>query len=209
MEEDRSRQEYLHELVSSYLFKDILAFEGLRKSKKIIDLLMLLAHQIGREVSHNELAGQLSISKNTIEKYLDLLEKTFVLVNIRGFNRNLRKEVTKTSKYYFYDTGIRNALINNYNPLTLRNDGGILWENYLIMERIKKQHYQQIWSHNYFWRTYDQKEIDWVEDREGALYGYEFKWGQSVAKVPKLWLDTYPEAFFQCINQENYLDFIT
>ena len=131
-----------------------------------------------------------------------------MLVNIRGFSRNLRKEVTKTSRYYFYDNGVRNALINNFNPLGRRDDVGALWENYLVMERLKKQQYKHIWSHNFFWRTYDQKELDWVEVREGALFGYEFKWSQTVVKAPKLWLETYPEASFECINQNNYLQFI-
>ena len=149
----------------------------------MIDLLILLAHQVGKEVSHHELATPLSMSKNSVEKYLDLLEQVFVLVNLRGFSRNLRKEVTKTSKYFFYDNGIRNALINHYNPLPLRDDVGILWENYLVMERIKKQHVKQILSHNYFWRTYDQKEIDWIEEREGSLYGFEFKWEKPLSKL--------------------------
>lgn len=209
LQNNNQRQEYLHDLASSYLLKDILAFEGIQKSKKILDLLILIAFQIGNEVSHNELATQLSMSKITIEKYLDLLEKTFVITNIRGFSRNLRKEVTKTSKYYFYDVGMRNALINNFNPLTRRGDVGQLWENYLVMERIKKQQYKQIWSHNFFWRTYDQKELDWVEDREGHLFGYEFKWGQNVSNPPNLWLETYPQASFECINRENYLPFIS
>ncbi|HNA62076.1 MAG TPA: ATP-binding protein [Rhabdochlamydiaceae bacterium] len=207
--DDALRQEYLHDLVSSYLIKDILAFEGIQKSKKLIDLLILLAFQIGKEVSHSELATQLSISKTTIDKYLDLLEQVFVIFNVRGFSRNLRKEVTKSSRYYFYDTGIRNALINNFNRLHRRDDVGALWENYLASERIKKQHYQRLWSHNFFWRTYDQKEIDWVEEREGKLFGYDFKWGDVKAKPPKLWQSTYPEASFQCINAKNYLDFIT
>lgn len=205
---DALKTDYLHELVSSYLIKDILAFEGIQKSKKIIDLLILLAFQIGKEVSHTELGTQLQLSRATIEKYLDLLEQTFVLVNIRGFSRNLRKEITKTSRYYFCDLGIRNALINNFNALSRRSDVGELWENYLVMERIKKQEYQRIRSNNYFWRTYDQKEIDWVEEREGKLFGYEFKW-DSVAKAPKLWLETYAEASFESINQSNYLPFIT
>lgn len=204
-----SKQEYLHELVSSYLIKDILAFEGVQKSKKMLDLLILLAFQIGKEVSNSELGSQLSMSKNTVERYLDLLEKAFVLVNVRGFSRNLRKEVTKTSRYYFYDNGIRNALINNFNFISRRNDIGILWENYLVMERIKKQSYSSIWSNNYFWRTYDQKEIDWVEERGGELHGYEFKWKKDITKPPKLWLETYKNANFMCINQENYLKFIT
>lgn len=206
---DKTKQEYLHELVSSYLLKDILAFEGIRKSKKIFDLLTLLTFQIGKEVSHQELATQLSMSKGTVEKYLDLLEQVFVLINIRGFSRNLRKEVTKTSRYYFFDTGIRNAIINNFNPLHLRDDTGSLWENYLVMERLKKQQYERIVSNNYFWRTYDQKELDWVEEREGRLWGYEFKWGKEVQKSPKLWLETYPNSSYECITQENYLKFIS
>jgi len=205
----KEKEEYLHELVSSYLIKDILAFEGIQKSKKMMDLLILLAFQVGKEVSHNELGSQLSMSKTTIEKYLDLLEKVFVLVNVRGFSRNLRKEVTKTSRYYFYDNGIRNALINNFNPLNRRNDVGELWENYLVMERIKKQKYTSLWSNNYFWRTYDQKELDWVEEREGELFGYEFKWKKEKAHAPKLWKETYKNASFETISQNNYLKFIT
>lgn len=205
---DLDKQEYLHELVSSYLLKDILAFEGVKKSKKLIDLLILLAFQIGKEVSHSELGIQLSMSKATVEKYLDLLEQVFVLVNIRGFSRNLRKEVTKTSRYYFCDIGIRNMLINNFNPIKRRDDIGLIWENYLVMERIKKQQYKRIWSNNFFWRTYDQKELDWIEEREGKLFGYEFKWADTVVKAPKLWLETYPDALFECINQDNYLKFI-
>ena len=203
------RQEYLHELISSYLLKDILAFEGIQKSKKLMDLLILLAFQIGKEVSHNELASRLAVTKKIVEKYLDLLEKVFVLINIRGFSRNLRKEITKTSRYYFYDNGIRNALINNFNELTRRNDNGQLWENYLVVERLKKQQYEKLWSNNYFWRTYDQKEIDWVEERQNRLFGYEFKYNQSIVKAPKLWKETYPEASFECINQKNYLNFIS
>jgi len=209
LEDADAKKEYLRELVSSYLLKDILALEGIKKAKKILDLLILLAFQVGKEVSHNELATNLSMSKTTVEKYLDLLEKTFVIINIRGFSRNLRSEVTKTSRYYFCDNGIRNALINNFNTLNLRNDIGMLWENYLVIEKIKKQHYLRQWSNNYFWRTYDQKEIDFVEERDGKLFGYEFKWGKKKVKAPKLWLETYQEATFECINQDNYFDFIT
>lgn len=205
---EEAKIEYLHELVSSYLIKDILAFEGIQKSKKIIDLLVLLSFQIGKEVSHTELAAQLQLSRSTIDKYLDLLEQTFVLINIRGFSRNLRKEITKTSRYYFCDLGIRNSLINNFNSLNRRSDRGELWENYLVMERIKKQEYQRIRANNYFWRTYDQKEVDWVEEREGKLFGYEFKW-DVIATPPKLWLETYPEALFEGVSKTNYLSFIT
>lgn len=207
---DKERGEYLRELVNAYLFKDILQFEGIHKSKKIIQLLQLLAFQLGKEVSYSKLATQLGINKATVEKYLDLLEQVFVLVNVRGFSRNLRKEITKTSRYYFVDLGIRNALINNFNPLALRDDVGGLWENYLVMERIKKQEYLQIPSNNYFWRTYDQKELDWVEEREGILHGYEFKWKKnSPTKPPKLWEETYKNATYELINQANYLPFIS
>lgn len=206
---DQERRDYLHDLISSYLLKDILAFEGIQKSKKLLDLLILLSFQIGKEVSHQELATQLVMSRGTVEKYLDLLEQVFVLINIRGFSRNLRKEVTKTSRYYFTDNGVRNALINNFNRMDRRGDKGELWENYLVTERLKKQAYTRLWSHNFFWRTYDQKELDWVEEREGKLFGYEFKAGMGQTKAPKLWLETYPEASFECVNPDNYLSFIT
>ncbi|MCP5510069.1 MAG: ATP-binding protein [Chlamydiales bacterium] len=208
MSSDQFKHEYLNELISSYLIKDILSLDEVRKSKKLIDLLVLLAFQIGKEVSHSELATQLSISKALVDKYLDLLEQVFVLVNIRGFSRNLRKEVTKTSRYYFCDNGIRNALINNFNPLSRRDDIGALWENYLVMERLKRQEYTNLLSRNYFWRTYDQKEIDWIEERSGKLFAYEFKSGKKIAQAPKIWTETYPDSTFECINCDNYLDFI-
>ena len=206
---EEEKKTYLFELVSSYLLKDILIFEEVKKSKKMIDLLILLAFQIGKEVSINELASNLGINKATVDRYLDLLEKVFIIVNVRGFSRNLRNEVTKTSRYYFYDNGIRNALINNFNGLSFRNDIGLLWENYLVSERLKKQEYNNIFSHNYFWRTYDQKEIDWVEDREGKLFAYEFKWNDKIVTCPKLFTLTYPDSEFICINTHNYLSFIT
>ena len=209
-ESSESKKEDLKELVSSYLYKDILEHEGIRHRKKIVDLLRLLAFQIGNEVSKSELATQLGIGTKTVAKYLDLLEKSFVLVNIRGFSRNLRKEVTKTSRYYFYDNGVRNALIENFNDLNIRNDVGELWENYIVMERIKKQEYKNIYASNYFWRTYDQKEIDWVEERSGKLYGYEIKWSENKEpKPPKDWVETYENSEYQVVNQENYLNFIT
>jgi predicted AAA+ superfamily ATPase len=209
LESDEERKAYLFELVSSYLLKDILMFEGVKKSKKMIDLLILIAFQIGKEVSLSELATNLGINKATVERYLDLLEKVFVIVNIRGYSRNLRSEVTKTSRYYFCDNGIRNALINNFNLLCYRNDVGQLWENYLVIERLKKQEYNNIHSNNYFWRTYDQKEIDWIEERDGKLYAYEFKWNEKVVKCPTLFKNTYSDSDFECINLNNYLEFIT
>ena len=205
---DEMKMEYLHELVSSYLIKDILAFEGIQKSKKIIDLLILLSFQIGKEVSHTELGNQLQLSRVTVEKYLDLLEQTFVLINIRGFSRNLRKEMTKKAKYYFYDNGIRNALVANFNTLTMRNDTGQLWENFLMMERIKKQSYEQYSVNRYFWRTWDQKEIDLIEDHDGNLSAFEFKWTKQAVSAPKDWVKNYADAQFSVIDRDNYLEYI-
>ena len=204
----QKQQEYLSELVDAYLFKDILDMEDVRNPKKIRDLLTLLAFQIGKEVSLTELGRSLNMHQNTVYRYLDLLEKSFVIINVRGFSRNLRKEVTKTSRYYFYDNGARNALINNFNSLSMRDDIGMLWENYLVMERIKKQSYSGLISNNYFWRTYDQKEIDWVEERGGKLFGYEFSWKDKKAKPPADWLKYYPSAEYSPINKDNFLDFI-
>lgn len=202
--------EYLANLVDSYLYKDILELEELRNAEKLISLLRLLAFQIGSEVSLNELANNLDISKQTVDRYLDLLQKAFVLVKVGGFSRNLRKEVSKTSRYYFYDLGVRNAIIRNHNPLKLRNDVGQLWENFLLIERIKKLSYSKTYSNRYFWRTYDQKEIDYVEEREGKLYGYEFKFAVNKdPKAPQDWLGTYKNASYQVINRQNYFDFIT
>lgn len=203
-----NRERYLKEIVSSYLYKDILELDGLKHSDKITRILQLLAFQIGKEVSLSELGTQLGMSKNTVDRYLDLLEKTFVIYKLSGFSRNLRKEISKSSRFYFYDNGIRNALINNFNSLNLRDDIGELWENYIITERIKKQEYKELRSNNYFWRTYDQKEIDWVEEREGKLYGYEIKWKRAKTKPPSDWLNTYKEAFFEVVDKDNYLEFI-
>lgn len=204
----KEKREYLEDLVSDYLFRDILELENIKNSKKLRDLLSLLAFQIGKEVSLNELGNSLDLHKNTVARYLDLLEKSFIIINIRGFSRNLRKEIYKSSRWYFWDNGIRNALINNFNPLNLRDDVGELWENYLIIERLKKQEYKNLYSNNYFWRTWDKKEIDWVEEREGKLYGYEIKWGKTKIKPPTDWLKTYPNARFQTLTKENYLSFI-
>lgn len=203
-----AKQEYLRELADAYLFRDILEMENLKSPRKLRDLLTLLAFQIGREVSLTELAQSLELNRKTVECYLDLLEKSFVIINIRGFSRNLRKEVSKTSRYYFYDNGIRNAIINNFNVLSLRDDVGMLWENYLVMERLKRQSYHGEQANNYFWRTYDQKEIDWVEERGGKLFGYEITWSDKKPKAPPDWLRTYPGASYTLINQDNFLEFI-
>jgi uncharacterized protein len=206
--DNRRREDYLRELIQSYLFKDILALEGIRYANKLVRLLQLLAFQIGKQVSFAELGKQLSMSKNTVERYLDLLEKVFVIYRLSGFSRNLRKEITKSQRYFFYDTGIRNALIGNFNPLAVRNDLGELWENYIITERMKRQEYLRKVTNSYFWRTYDKKEIDLVEERQGRLFGYEVKWKKERVKIPQDWTSGYPDAAFEVIHRENYLKFI-
>jgi predicted AAA+ superfamily ATPase len=206
--DNRRREDYLRELIQSYLFKDILALEGIRYANKLVRLLQLLAFQIGKQVSFAELGKQLSMSKNTVERYLDLLEKVFVIYRLSGFSRNLRKEITKSQRYFFYDTGVRNALIGNFNPLAVRNDLGELWENYIITERMKRQEYLRKVTNSYFWRTYDKKEIDLVEEREGRLFGYEVKWKKERVKIPQDWTSGYPDAAFEVIHRENYLKFI-
>ena len=206
----QDKAEALHELCDAYLFKDILAFERLRNADKIHRLLSLLVYQVGKEVSVTELGTNLGLNRLTVERYLDLLEKTFVIFRMPGFSRNLRSEVTKTSRYYFRDNGIMNTVINNFNPLSLRsgNDVGALWENFMVSERMKKQEYQRIRSNNYFWRTYERQEIDLVEEHDGQLFGYEIKYSKPSATAPSLWRENYPGAAFQVISRKNFLDFI-
>ena len=200
--------DYLNEMISSYLLKDILVYEHIKNSQKIFNLLRLVAFQIGGEVSLQELGKQLGISKNTVEKYLDLLNKVFILHKVEGFSRNLRKEITKNSRWYFLDNGIRNAVIANFNPVHARNDIGSLWENYMISERLKYQSYKRISSNNYFWRTYEQQEIDWVEERDGSLFGYEFKWKEDKVKIPTQWKSAYSGASFELINVNNFNEWL-
>jgi len=201
----------LVQIRDSYLYKDIFALDQIQKPEKIEKLLKLIAFQIGSEVSLNELGQTLEMSKNTVARYLDLLEKTFVLYRLDPYFINSRKAVSRKSKYYFLDLGIRNTVIGNHNSLDTRNDVGQLWENFLVVERLKRQAYQgATYGNNYFWRTNDQKEVDWVEMRDGKLFGYEFKWGVSKkSKNEKSWLNSYPtEALFKQVNRDNYLDFI-
>lgn len=181
---EEEKTDYLNELINNYLYKDILIFGNVRKPKKIIDLLSLLALQIGNEVAVSELSASLSLAKPIVEKYLDILEKMFIIINLRGFSRNLRKEISKTSKYYFLDLGIRNALIRNFNPLNLRADTGSLFENFCLVERQKILRNHNKYANFFFWRTYDQKEIDLIEEREGILRGFEFKWSDKRERVP-------------------------
>lgn len=207
--DNEEKIDYLEGIVSSYLLKDILAYEGIKKADKIIDLLRLIAFQIGNEVSLDELAINLKgISRNTIESYLDLLSKVFIIYPVKGFSRNLRKEISKSNRWYFYDNGIRNALIRNYNPLNLRNDQGQLWENYLMAERMKVNAYLKRRVNTYFWRTYDQQEIDLIEESGIDLSAFEFKWKMNKVKIPAAWKNNYPSATFGVIHNENYLNFV-
>lgn len=202
---NKARIEAVSEIANSYLIKDILAFERVRNSGKIWDLLKLLAFQVGSEVSHNELSRSLGVDVKTVQRYIDLLEKSFVLYRLGGFSRNLRKEVTQKAKYFFLDNGIRNAIIAQFNPLDQRDDVGQLWENFMTIERIKYLTYASEVANLYFWRTYSQQEIDLVEERGKQLDGYEFKWSPKKAvKAPQEWINNYPGASFTVVTRENY-----
>lgn len=205
------REQLLSNLVGSSLYRDILELDGIRRSDKIINLLRLLAFQIGFEVSIAELATSLAIHRQTIEKYLDLLEKSFVIFRVDGFSRNLRKEITKNSRYYFYDNGVRNSLIQNFNPPALRQDIDQLWENFLVVERRKANQFSDRSVNSYFWRTYDQKEIDCIEEFSGQVYGYEFKWNSGVIRktVSNEFSLAYPDSKLLLINKTNFEEFIT
>jgi uncharacterized protein len=207
----KERDRMLGELVGSYLYRDILELDEVKRADKIVDLLRLIAFQIGNEVSLAELAGNLALNRETVEKYLDLLEKVFVIFRVGGFSRNLRKEVVKNHRYYFYDNGVRNALIQNVNGLKLRNDVGQLWENYLVSERMKRNHYHSHRVNSYFWRTYDQKEIDLIEEAGGKLHGFEFKWSSESKmnkSTAKAFSETYPNSTIEIINPQNFQYFI-
>lgn len=207
--DNNEKIEYLTDLINSYLLKDILVLDRIKNSSKLVNIIRLLAFQIGHEVSVNELAKNVGLNKLTVERYLDLLTKVFVIYRVEGYSRNLRKEISKSPRYYFWDNGIRNMLIANFNDLSLRNDVGQLWENYIISERIKLQQYQGWPSNNYFWRTYDQQEIDWIEERDGGLFAYEMKYKKNQTKIPGAWAKNYSNAKFTLINPDNYLKFIT
>ncbi len=205
----RARIEVLTEIANAYLLKDILAFDRVKNSRVLLDLLKLLAFQIGSEVALNELATQLGVDVKTVKRYLDLLEKTFVIYRLNGFSRNLRQEVANKSKYYFLDNGIRNALIAQFNGLDQRNDQGALWENFMVAERLKYRTYHALYANVYFWRTYQQQEIDLIEEHGGKLHGYEFKWSPKKAiQPPAKWVETYQDSEFKVIHPDNYLDFV-
>ncbi len=208
LESNEDKMEYLKDMVNSYLLKDILAIEGIRNSGKMRELLRLIAFQTGNEVSYEELGKQLSMSKNTVEKYLDLLSKVFIIYRLGAFSRNLRKEVTKAGKWYFYDNGIRNALISNFNPLVLRQDVGQLWESYLISERMKNKYFNIESVEYYFWRTYDGQEIDLIEESGNQITAIEIKYSERNVKIPKAFSETYHEASFKQVHKENYLQWL-
>ena len=207
-ETPNEKAEYLKNLVNSYLLKDILHFENIQNSAKIYDLLRLIAYQVGSEVSLDQLGKKLGISKNTVERYLDLLTKVQILFKLSGFSSNLRKEVTKSSKWYFFDNGIRNAIINDFRMVPVRQDMGLLWENYCIYERIKANNNAQTGSEYFFWRTYDQQEIDLIEKRDQTINAFEFKYGDAKKKAPAFFVKNYADAGFSVINRDNYLDFV-
>lgn len=206
---EEDKKNLLMELSSSYLYKDLLEYSGIRNPKIINDLLKALAFQLGNEVSYNELAQLLQIDRATVEKYIDLLEKSFVIFKLQALNNNQRNEIKNSRKIYFYDNGIRNAIIQNFNPIGLRNDISALWENFVISERIKKNKYQKIYAFQYFWRNYYRQEIDYVEDNNGTYDAFEFKWNEKrKAKYPKAYQKLYPESSFQLITKANFEEFV-
>ncbi|MDO8482486.1 MAG: ATP-binding protein [bacterium] len=206
---DSDKEDYLYEYLNNYLYKDILTFGQIKKPAKVMDLLVLLALQIGKEVSIAELAQNLALNQKTVGNYLDVLEKMFIIFNLRGFSRNLRKEIAKTSKYYFYDVGLRNAVIRNFNHLNLRQDTEELFENWFISEKIKLAANTRQPANFYFWRTYDQKEIDLIEERGGSLIGYgcKFSADRSVS-APKDFVSAYDKAEFKVVNKGNFSEFL-
>ena len=206
---DADKKDILMELSSSYLYKDLLEYDGIRNPKLLSDLLKALALQLGNEVSYNELAQLLQVDRATVEKYIDLLEKTFVIFKLQALNNNQRNEIKNSRKIYFYDNGVRNAILQNFNPLSLRNDVGALWENFLITERIKKSNYEKTYAFQYFWRTYYGQEVDFVESQNGNYHAFEFKWNEKKkVKLPLSFQKSYPEATFKVVNRQNFTDFV-
>ena len=202
-------RETLTNLINSYLYKDVFTFQDVRKPEIIEQLLQALALQIGSEVSFNELSRLLGLNSQTVQRYVDLLEKSFVVFHLRSFSRNLRNELKKSRKIYFYDNGVRNAVLGDFKPLQLRNDTGPLWENYLVSERMKHNSYSLYYGKSYFWRTQQQQEVDYLEDIDGVLHAFEFKW--SANKQPKLtdtFAKNYPDHTFLIVNPENYQEFV-
>ena len=202
------RVKLLNELVSSYLFKDALALEAIRSPDTLLNIAKCLAFQVGGEVSVNEISRTAHTDAKTVARYLDLLEKMFIIKKVRGFSRNLRNEMSKKAKYYFLDNGVRNAVIAQFNPLSLRNDVGALWENFIFIELLKKSGIDESFDQYYFWRTHEGKEIDIIKESGGKLFAFECKWAKEDYSAPRVWKEAYPEASFSVIHPENYLDFV-
>ena len=203
-------KEILMNIAGSYLYKDLLALEGIRKPALLEKLLVALALQMGSEVSYNEIAQTIGSDSKTVEKYIDLLEKCYIVFRLSAFSRNLRTELKKSKKIYFYDNGIRNAVLQNFAPLALRNDVGALWENFFISERMKANHYKGRYSKSYFWRTTQQQEIDYIEEEDGTFTAFEMKWNPKKAStdLPSLFANTYSLQTSVVVTPENYLEWV-
>ena len=207
-ESDKDKSESLRELAKSYVYKDALEYQGIKNSEVVEKLLQALALQVGNEVSYNEISSLIEVNKITVANYIQILEKAFIVFRLPSFSRNLRNEIKSNRKIYFFDNGIRNALINNLNPVDLRQDAGALWENFMISERVKHNDNISRAANMYFWRTLQQQEIDLIEDRGGELAGYEFKWKSRPGKVPVAFSRAYPDAKVEMITKENYKTFV-
>lgn len=207
--DEQDAREQLEELVSNYLFKDVLAFSGIKKETVLFHLVRMLALQMGSEVSYANLANALQVDRKTVINYIDILEQNFIVFRLSAYSKNLHKEITKSQKIYFYDVGVRNALIQAFQPLDLRNDIGALWENFCIVERLKYAKYNRRHINRYFWRTYDQKEVDYIEEENGVLTGYECKWNPAASmKIPDDFLQAYPGTKVERIDRTTYWRFL-
>lgn len=207
--EKGTERRYLELIVDSYLYKDLLQVEGIRRQDLLKKILQALSFQVGNEVSYNELAKTVGADRTTVEHYIGLLEQAFVIFKLSSYSRNLRSELKRSRKIYFWDNGVRNALIANFAPLGSRQDIGALWENFLVSERRKMRHYKQGYANDYFWRTYAQQEIDYLEEADGQISAYEFKWNPNKQpKLPKTFAKAYGEVAFRVINRENFLEFV-
>lgn len=198
----------LTNLTNNYLYRDLLEYRGVKKPAVLQKLVRALALQVGSEVSYNELANLLGIDKATVESYIDLLEKCFVVFRLSSYSRNLRTEIKRGKKIYFYDNGIRNALISNFSPLESRSDAGQLWENLMMSERMKHHAYRRSYAQMYFWRTQQQQEVDLVEEKDGLLSAYEYKWGKAKARLPKIFAENYPNVALKAVTPDSYWEFL-
>ncbi|HQA76683.1 MAG TPA: ATP-binding protein [Salinivirgaceae bacterium] len=209
MQKAENMIEILQGVATSYLYKDVLKWENIQKSDRMVKLLQALAFQVGSQVSYTELGRICGLDAKTIEKYILLLEQAYIIFRLTSFSRNQRNELKFSKKIYFYDNGIRNALIANFNPVNLRNDVGALWENFLISERQKKNHYSRSYANSWFWRTQTQKEIDYLEEKDGVIYAFEIKWNKNKkTSAPSDFIKSYPNAIYTTITPENFYEFI-